>query len=134
MAAGSTRPGSNSSLVTAKKQRGPGRPFTKGKSGNPSGRPPDPPELAEVEALCRQKSIAAVERLEHWMASDNARVSVAAALGILERAFGRPRQPLEHSTGSNNLALQIVMVPPPAPKPVEAKVIDGESRRLEMRR
>ena len=83
------------SLETAKKQRG--KPFKKGQSGNPNGRPKKTPELIEVENLCRDLSPSAVERLADWMKSDNARASVAAATGIIERAFGKPRQPVEHT-------------------------------------
>jgi hypothetical protein len=81
--------------VTAKKQRG--RPFKKGQSGNPSGRPKKTPELLEIEALCREKSTRAVERLGEWVESDNARASVAACQGILAQAFGTPKQRVEHT-------------------------------------
>ena len=114
------------SLLTAKKRRGPGRRFTKGMSGNPSGRPRNPPEPAELEALCREKSIAAVERLERrrllccrggfgWPRITLA--SLCRRAGYPGARFGKPPQPIEHSAGKN-LALQIVMVP--APKPVPA--------------
>lgn len=66
--------------------------FKPGKSGNPSGRPKKTPELIEVENLCKQASPDAVERLKFWMSSDNPRASVTAATGILDRAWGKPKQ------------------------------------------
>ena len=51
-------------------------PFKKGQSGNPGGRVGVP---AEVLDLARQHSTEAIERLIHWMKSDDGRISVAAA-------------------------------------------------------
>ncbi|CAB4147924.1 hypothetical protein UFOVP1020_48 [uncultured Caudovirales phage] len=81
--------------LTAKKPRG--RPFTPGNRANPSGRPKKTPELIEVENLCKDASPDAVERLKAWMGSDNPKASVQACMGILNRAFGQPRQPMEHA-------------------------------------
>lgn len=66
-------------------------PFKKGESGNPGGRPKEEREVLE---LARSKSRRAVERLTEWMESDNAKASVSAANAILDRAFGKPTQPL----------------------------------------
>ena len=46
------------------KPRGRGRPFAKGQSGNPGGRPK---ENLEVQALARVHTVAAIERLAAWM-------------------------------------------------------------------
>jgi hypothetical protein len=56
------------------------------------------------------------------MRSDNPRVAVVAAVHILERAWGRPRQPLEHGY-RENLAIQVNLIEAPQPRDVEVKVI-----------
>jgi len=72
-----------------------GRPFKKGQSGNPGGRPK---EIAEVKELAREHMPAAIEALVSIMnnpkASDAPRGSAAAAL--LDRGYGKPQQ---HITG-----------------------------------
>jgi hypothetical protein len=69
-------------------------PFKKGQSGNPGGRVGVP---AEVRDLARQHSTEAIERLIHWMKSDDGRISVAAANALLDRGFGRPTQLIDLS-------------------------------------
>jgi hypothetical protein len=46
----------------------------------------------EVRDLAPQHSKEAVERLIHWMKSDDGRISVAAANALLDRGYGRPVQ------------------------------------------
>ena len=67
--------------------------FKKGQSGNPGGRLKKPPELIEIETLAREVSPLAIQRLTHWLKSDDPRASVAAANAILDRAYGKARQP-----------------------------------------
>lgn len=63
--------------------------FKKGQSGNPGGRPKEAPEVKE---LARVHTTEAIERLVFWLRSDNPKASVAAALALLDRGFGRPEQ------------------------------------------
>jgi hypothetical protein len=81
----------------APKRRGPGRPFQKGVSGNPGGRPRD---IAEIRELARSHAPAAIGTLVEIMTdrekSPAARVS--AATEILSRGYGKPPQEL---TGAN---------------------------------
>lgn len=70
--------------------------FVKGKTGNPGGRPKKTPELAEVESLAKDASPAAIKRLIQWIKSDEARPSITACIAVLDRAFGKPAQALEH--------------------------------------
>jgi Family of unknown function (DUF5681) len=69
-----------------------GRPFQKGQSGNPGGRP----KIAgEIRELAQQHAPAALERLVRLMNSTSGRVAVAAAQAILDRACGKPPQALQ---------------------------------------
>lgn len=69
------------------KRRGRGRPFQKGQSGNPSGRPAD---YGQFRALCRSKSPQAVAALEAALDRSDAS-SVAAARVLLEYGWGKPQ-------------------------------------------
>ncbi len=78
--------------------------FEPGKSGNPGGRPdPNTP----VRRLAREKSIEAMEKLVEWMHSDNAKASVAACNAILDRAYGKPTQPI---SGDEDNPIQIAAI------------------------
>lgn len=66
-------------------------PFAPGESGNPGGRPNS---NNAVTRLARERSIEALERLVEWMKSDNPKASVAACNAILDRAYGKPSQPI----------------------------------------
>ncbi len=79
-------------------------PFQKGQSGNPGGRPK---EFNEIKDLARQHSRAAVERLVEWMASDNPKASVSAAMALLDRGYGKPVQQV---SGEDGGPLQLVVV------------------------
>jgi hypothetical protein len=61
--------------------------FQPGKSGNPGGRPK---EVAELKELAREHAETAINRLVYWLSSDNPKASVASALALLERGFGKP--------------------------------------------
>jgi hypothetical protein len=64
--------------------------FQPGQSGNPSGRPK---EAAEVKALARSHSKAAVEKLVDLMRSSaDERTIIAACNSILDRGLGKPAQ------------------------------------------
>ena len=70
-----------------------GRPFRKGQSGNPAGRPK---AVADIRDLAKQHGPAAIEILfaiaQNGKTPAAARVSAATA--ILDRGYGRPVQPL----------------------------------------
>lgn len=76
------------------KRAAPGRPFAKGKSGNPGGRPKLPEELKQAfRALAPE----ALKTLESVMRSSKARPGdrIRAAETILNRGYGTPVQAVE---------------------------------------
>lgn len=73
--------------------------FKPGESGNKSGRPKI---VAEIKELALSKAPAAFEKIVSLMSSPDPKVAMAAAREILDRAYGKPAQAMEHS-GSINL-------------------------------
>lgn len=76
--------------------KGPGRPFQKGKSGNPGGRPKD---VGPIKELAKQHTKAAIDALVGALEDENGRTRVAAAEAILDRAYGKPTQHHELDAG-----------------------------------
>ena len=75
---------------------GRGRPFQKGVSGNPGGRPR---VLADVQELARERSPEAINILAHVMRDEKAppAARVAAANALLDRGYGKPTQPISQT-------------------------------------
>lgn len=77
------------------KRKAPKTAFVKGQSGNPGGRPPKTDEQRTLEAMCRDKTQAALEVLLKIMDSEksNERNRITAAMAIIERGHGKAVQP-----------------------------------------
>ncbi len=71
------------------KRRGRGRPFPKGESGNPGGRPK---ALREVLDLARAHTVRAIERLAELVESGDEGIALRAADVLLDRAWGKPQE------------------------------------------
>jgi hypothetical protein len=70
--------------------------FKAGEINNPKGRPR---ELTAVKEAARQHTFAAIDTLVNWMKSNDGPVAVSAAKALLERAWGKPAQPLTDEEG-----------------------------------
>jgi hypothetical protein len=75
---------------------GKGRPFLKGVSGNPGGRPK---VLSDVQELARKKSPEAIIILASIMHDEKAppAARVSAANALLDRGYGKPTQPISQT-------------------------------------
>lgn len=71
--------------------------WKKGRSPNPGGRAKKTPDLLEVERLAREASVDAMKKLIGWMDSPDPTTSIKACTAVLDRAWGKPRQAIEHS-------------------------------------
>lgn len=58
---------------------------------------------ANIKSLARKHTTEALERLAHWMRSDEPRASVAACIALLDRGWGKPSQPV---TGADEQPIQ----------------------------
>lgn len=67
-------------------------PYKKGESGNPGGRSKG---IDKVTLLARVHTQASINKLAHWLNSDNAKASVAAATSLLNRGWGMPKQQMQ---------------------------------------
>jgi Family of unknown function (DUF5681) len=85
-----------------------GKPFQKGQSGNPGGRPK---VVAEVRELAREHTSKAVETLVSIMTNHKAAPAarVSAANALLDRGYGKPPQ---HITGEGGPSY-VVRLPEP---------------------
>ena len=75
---------------------GRGKPFQKGVSGNPGGRPK---VLSDVQELARQRSPEAINTLFKIMQNEKAPTAarVVAANSLLDRGYGKPTQPISQT-------------------------------------
>ncbi len=80
--------------------------FSKGKSGNPGGRPKVLGELQELARYHAPEVIAELARLALKAKSETARI--AAGRELLDRGFGRARQSMEVSLPEKNI-VQIML-------------------------
>ena len=83
-----------------------GKPFEKGKSGNPGGRPKI---ASDIRALAREHGPTAFEKLLALLDSEDERIVLQASAEIMNRAYGKPAQAVEgeirHQAGDTLAAL-----------------------------
>lgn len=107
--------------MTAKKPNPiPGnKPFPKGVSGNPKGRPklPDIKEALAKVLADEKDGTSALEATLMALRSKAVKGDVRAAMVLLDRAFGKPQQSIDHTTGGEKMT----------PTKIEWVVIDPAS-------
>ncbi len=99
---------------TSKKKMPRGRPFKKGQSGNPGGRPA---AIAEVRDLAREQTEKSVKALVTIRDSKKAppAARVAAANSLLDRGWGRPAQTISGDP-ENPHKLVVEIIDPTKPR------------------
>ena len=92
------------STKTAKKSV-PGKPFEKGKSGTPRGRPKSPPDVRD---MFKAATPAAAKLLIKTIDDEDAPLALRmdAAKTVIDRVYGKATQPID---GNLDATLQIVM-------------------------
>lgn len=116
---------------TLKKRKPPSTAWIPGQTGNPGGRPKD---LAYVRELAREHTVDAIATLASIMGDTEVKAStrVAASDALLDRAWGKPTQPIEHSQGEQSIIPMDEVERRlraigrlPAPEVIEAEAADG---------
>ena len=102
------------------------RPFQKGVSGNPGGKPK---KHEDVKALARQHSKAALNRIVELISSSDERVAIMAAKEVLDRAYGKAKPADdEDDNAKKNVTINILRYTEPnagnhTAAPVEATAV-----------
>lgn len=82
------------------------------KPGHSGGRPTDTPEVKAAKEFARAKSLEAMECLHKLMSSNNEKIRIMAANGLLDRGLGRPVPATDsdenHSQGLDGAILTVL--------------------------
>lgn len=89
----------NAAAISKKKGKPRGKPFAKGQSGNPVGRPKLPEDIKHVRELAREHTADAVATLVSVMHGGSGPAKVAASKEILDRGWGKAAQPVTGEDG-----------------------------------
>jgi hypothetical protein len=98
-----------SSDTSARGRRGPGRPFAKGVSGNPGGRPK---EAVHVKELAREYTVQAVTTLAEIMCDPEAPAAARArsAEALLNRGWGTPESTANVNVSTDPTTEQLIQI------------------------
>ena len=109
-----------------KKLKPRGRPFPKGNSANPGGRPRRTPEETNLIEACKAKTpeaLAVIEDIMHNGSSE--RVRLQAAEFIIERAWGRAPMQIEHTGDGGGPIIAELLGSDLTPEQAYAHIIEG---------
>lgn len=95
--------------------KGIGRPFEKGRSGNPNGRPK---VVGEIQDLARKYGPAAIAKLAQMSglvantpAAENESARIAAIRELLDRGYGKAMQPTDITSNGESVRYVVLSVP-----------------------
>lgn len=86
-------------LPVVKKPRG--IPFQPGNKLNPNGRPKKTKEDEDIKAMAKSIAPEVFQRLVFWANSNNGKIAVQACNSILDRAYGKPTQQIDHGNAND---------------------------------
>ena len=89
--------------ATAKRRRGKGKPFEKGKSGNPSGRPKKPPELRALA----DKSLAEIKKIINTTQNEKIKADLCKWLYEMQYGKATQRQEVDGSISTDALIVTL---------------------------
>lgn len=90
------------------------KPFKKGQSGNPKGRPPKLPKLDELlaDVLGEEKDgLTAAEAILKALRAKAAKGDIRAAEVLLERAYGKAKQAIDLTSGGEKVSTTMFYLP-----------------------
>lgn len=88
------------------------KPFKKGQSGNPNGRPklPDIRDALAKILADEKDGYTALEATLMALRAKAVRGDIRAAEALLDRAFGKPKQAIDHTTGGDKLVPNTITI------------------------
>ena len=92
------------------KGRGPGRPFVKGQSGNPGGRPRGLVRAVREQTRDGEELVAFMLAVFRGEADAKLRDRIDAATWLADRGFGKPIQAMEHAGKDGEALIPLAVI------------------------
>jgi len=106
-------------MEKSKKRISPATEFKKGQSGNPKGRPKKIPEIDALlgEVLGKENGDGKTEAqlILERLAKDAKGGNTQAAVVLLDRAYGKPKQAIDHTTDGEAINRIVIVAQPLTP-------------------